>query len=253
MIPIRDDNPSGTTPVVNYLLIAANVAVWIWQWSLESAGVSWVVPAYGLVPARLLADPAGEAFTIFASMFMHGGMQHLAGNMLFLYIFGDNVEDALGHGRYLAFYLLAGLAAASAQIGIDPESTIPMVGASGAIGGVLGAYLVLYPRAPVLVINPVFPLWFLIGALLVFPAWLVVGEWFLWNVLRALGSLGAPASGGVAFFAHLGGFVLGLLLIRPATIGRARRGARTWDGWRPPPRLPARRYRGGPRRDPWVW
>ena len=252
MIPIRDDNPTRTTPVVNYLLIGANVAVWLWQWSLLRGGVSWTVPAYGLVPGRLVADPAGEAFTILTSMFMHGGWQHLLGNMLFLYIFGDNIEDALGHGRYLAFYLLAGLAAAGAQIGIDPHSTLPMVGASGAIAGVLGAYLVLFPRAPILVINPVLPLWFVFGAFLVFPAWLVVGEWFLWNVIRGVGSL-ARTGGGVAFFAHLGGFVLGVLLIRPATIGRSRRTAKSWQGWRPPRRLPAGQYRGGPRRDTWVW
>jgi len=257
MIPIRDDIPSRTTPYVTYLLMAANVSVWLVEWVLLRGGAGWVIPAYGLVPARLLADPFGEAFTLGTSMFMHGGWEHLLGNMLFLHIFGDNVEDALGRGRFLAFYFAAGLAAAAAQVAIGPTSMVPMVGASGAIAGVLGAYLVLYPRAPVIVINPVFPLWFVFGVFLVFPAWLVVGEWFVWNLLRGVASLGASGSGGVAFFAHIGGFVVGLLTIRPALVGRARRERqdRKWDGWRPPPqtRLRAGQYQGGPRRDPWVW
>jgi membrane associated rhomboid family serine protease len=256
MIPIRDDNPSRTTPVVNYLLMGANVLVWLFEWTLLQGGAGWVIPGYGLVPARFLADPPGELFTVFTSMFMHGGWEHLLGNMLFLYIFGDNVEDAIGHGRYLAFYLLGGVAAATAQIAIGPTSMVPMVGASGAIAAVLGAYLVLFPRAPVIVINPIFPLWFVFGALLVFPAWLVVGEWFVWNLLSGVSSLGAGSGGGVAFFAHLGGFVLGLLAIRPALIGRdALEPTRRWHGWRPPPhtRLRAGHYDGGPRRDPWVW
>lgn len=260
MIPIRDENPSRTTPVVTYALIAANVAAWLMEWTLLRSGAAWVIPAYGLVPARLMADPAGEAFTIVTSMFMHGGWAHLLGNMLFLHVFGDNVEDALGHFRFIAFYLAAGLAAAAAQIAIGPFSMVPMVGASGAIAGVLGAYLVLFPRAPVIVINPIFPLWFIFGVFLVFPAWLVVGEWFLWNLLRGIGSLGTveAATGGVAFFAHLGGFVLGLLAVRPALIGRKRREdkAQVWRNWRPPPeerRLRAGRYEGGPRRDPWLW
>jgi len=257
MIPIRDDNPSSTRPVVTYLLIAANVVVWLFEWSLLKAGQSWVVPGYGLVPARFMADPSGELFTVFTSMFMHGGWTHLLGNMLFLYIFGDNVEDALGHGRFVAFYLAGGLAAAAAQIAIGPTSMVPMVGASGAIAAVLGAYLVLFPRAPVMVVNPIPFLWLAYGPLLVFPAWLVVGEWFVWNLLSGVSSLASAGGGGVAFFAHLGGFVLGLLAIRPAQAGRAKRERelRRWDGWRPPPhpRLRAGDYEGGPRRDPWVW
>jgi membrane associated rhomboid family serine protease len=189
-----------------------------------------VVPGYGLVPTRLLNDPTGEAFTIFTSMFMHGGWAHLGGNMLFLYIFGDNVEDAVGHVRYILFYLASGLGAAGAQILVDPISTIPMVGASGAIAGVLGAYLVLYPRAPVTV--------FFGFLFLVFPAWLVVGEWFLWNLLLAFRSIGVERGGGVAFFAHIGGFIVGMVLIRPALAGRRRVKAERWHGWRPPPKRP---------------
>jgi len=254
MIPIRDDNPRRTWPVVNTALIVLNVAVWLVEWTLLRGGASSVILGFGLVPARFLSDPAGDAHTLLSSMFMHGGWEHLLGNLLFLYIFGDNVEDALGHGRYLAFYLASGLAAAAAQIGIDPTSVVPMVGASGAIAGVLGAYLVLYPRAPIVVLNPILPLWFLFGAVLVFPAWLVVGEWFLWNLTRGIASIGARSQGGVAFFAHLGGFVLGLLAVRPAMFGRAPRSVRRWHGFRPPSeRLRAGDYRGGPRRDPWVW
>jgi membrane associated rhomboid family serine protease len=194
-------------------------------------------------------DPPGEAFTIFTSMFMHGGWEHLGGNMLFLFIFGDNIEDALGHFRYLAFYLACGIAAAVAQVAIDPLSPIPMVGASGAIAGVLGAYLVLFPQAPILVINPVIPLWLVFGLFLEFPAWLVVGEWFVWNLVRGVASLGVEGVGGVAFFAHLGGFILGLLAIRPAMIGRVRRAAERWHGWRPPPGALGAR---GSHPDPWY-
>ena len=255
MIPIRDENPRRTAPVVNIALIALNVAVWLVEWLVLSRGSDAVISGYGLVPARLLADPGADAITVVTSMFLHGSWGHLLGNVLFLHVFGDNVEDALGHGRYLAFYLLAGLAAALAQIGIDPGSAIPMVGASGAIAGVLGAYLVLYPRAPIVVLNPVFPLWFVFGVLLSFPAWFVVGEWFVWNLLRGVASLSLPTSGGVAFFAHLGGFVLGLLAVRPFMTGRERRRAKPWHGFRASPgeRPRVEEDRGGPRRDPWAW
>jgi membrane associated rhomboid family serine protease len=158
--------------------------------------------------------------------------------MLFLYIFGDNVEDALGRWRYLAFYLVSGFAAAAAQMFVDPSSTIPMVGASGAIAGVLGGYMVLFPRAPITVLNPVFPLWFLLGPLLVFPAWLVVGEWFVMNFFMGTGSLGLSSQGGVAFFAHIGGFLAGLLLVKPMRQIPTSAARRAWEGWRPPPRPP---------------
>lgn len=250
MIPLRDRNPTRSTPYVNYSLIAVNVVVWLWEYALMHAGVSWVVPGYGMVPARLINDPAGEAFTIFTSMFMHGGWEHIAGNMLFLYIFGDNVEDAVGHGRYLAFYLFGGVVAASAQVLIDPTSHIPMIGASGAIAGVLGAYLVLYPRAPVTVLNPFFPLWFVFGLFWEFPAWLVVGEWFVWNLMSGVGSLNSLGSGGVAFFAHIGGFIAGLVLIRPFMIGRRKVDSPRWRGWRPPPHGGLPGGPGGVWRDP---
>jgi membrane associated rhomboid family serine protease len=244
MIPVSDLNPTRRFPFVNWVLIVANIAGWLYEYSLLVAGAAWLVPGYGLVPTRIAADPPGEAFTVVTSMFMHGGWTHLGGNMLFLYIFGDNVEDAVGHLRYILFYLASGLAAALAQILIDPTSPIPMVGASGAIAGVLGAYLVLYPRAPVTVINPIFPLWFVFGLFLVLPAWFVVGEWFVWNLLSGVSSIGLRDQqgisfrdqGGVAFFAHLGGFIAGLLLIRPVMRGRHKAATRAWEGWRPPPR-----------------
>lgn len=255
MIPIRDENPRRSTPYVNTALIIANVAAFLLELTMLQTEGAGVLFGYGLVPARILADPAGDSFTLLTSMFMHGGWAHLLGNMLFLFVFGDNVEDALGHGRYAAFYFASGLAAAAAQIGIDPGSVIPMVGASGAIAGVLGGYLVLFPRAPILVVNPILPLWLVFGPLLAFPAWLVVGEWFLWNLIRGVASLSFGSMGNVAIFAHLGGFVLGLLAVRPFMAGRARRQSRVWHGWRAPPtaRLRAGEYRGGPRRDPWVW
>jgi membrane associated rhomboid family serine protease len=243
MIPIGDNNPTRTVPFVNYALLAANVLVWLWQVGLMQSGAAWVVPGYGMVPSRLTGDPLGEGFTLVTSMFMHGSWAHIGGNMLFLYVFGDNVEDALGHVRYVLFYLLGGAAAAIAQLGTDPGSTIPMVGASGAIAGVLGAYLVLYPRAPVTVLFGFF--------FLVFPAWLVVGEWFLWNLIMGFGSLGgAQAGGGVAFFAHIGGFVAGLLGVRPFMLGRDKAPAHHWHGFRPPSRSGAPRIRSG-RWDRW--
>jgi membrane associated rhomboid family serine protease len=237
MIPLRDENPTRTIPWVNYLLIALNLLVWGWQYLAELSGVTWLAAAYGLVPRRILADPLGDAFTIVASMFMHGSFAHLGGNLLFLHIFGDNIEDKLGHRRYIVFYLLGGLFAALSQTLVDPNSSLPMVGASGAIASVLGGYLVLYPRAPITVLNPIFPLWFFLGPFFVFPAWLVVGEWFLWNLIPGVQSLSGESQGGVAFFAHIGGFLGGLVTVKPFCRGRQLpQTARVWDGWRPPPR-----------------
>src|SRR5690606_29506002 len=235
MLPLGDQNPTRRTPFVNYFLLFANVAAFVWQYLLISAGgEAWVIPGYGLVPTRFVADPTGEAFTILTSMFMHGGFGHLAGNMLYLYIFGDNVEDAMGHFRYLAFYLLCGIGAGLAQVAMGPDSTIPMVGASGAIAGTLGGYLVLYPRAPITLLNPVPLLWFFFGLFIVLPAWLVIGMWFIWTLLSGVGQLGMADAGGVAFFAHVGGFLAGMALVRRMVVRRIERGR--WSGWRPPPR-----------------
>ena len=225
MIPISDQNPTRTTPYVTYVLIALNVLAFLLERQLIGQhGESYVISGYGLVPTRISADPSGEAFTVFTSMFMHGGLGHLAGNLLFLWIFGDNVEDAVGHFRYIAFYSACGVCAALAQILTNIESPAPMVGASGAIAGVLGAYLVLYPRAPI----TVFVGFFLISL----PAWVVVGFWFLLQLSGGWAALGLDTSSGVAFFAHIGGFLAGVLGVRPAMIGRQRTQASRFSGFR---------------------
>lgn len=249
MIPLYDNNPTRRPAVVTVVLIAANVAVFLTQLVLQWGGAAWVIPGYGLVPARIAQDPVGEAFTVFTSMFMHGGWGHLGWNMLFLYVFGDNVEDALGHLRYLGFYLAGGIGAAACQFLVNPGSSIPMVGASGAIAAVLGGYVVLHPRAPVAVVNPILPLWLLMGPLIALPAWFVVGEWFLVNLIGGLGTLGR-SEGGVAFFAHIGGFVVGLLAIRPLRSGgRPPQAPGHWSGWQAPTR-PRRQQRVFWRDDP---
>lgn len=250
MVPLRDHIPTRRPPVVVYLLIVVNVIAFVWSRLLVSGGVdpSRFLFGWGLVPARLMADPAGEAITLFTSMFLHDptGYLHIGGNMLYLWIFGDNVEDALGRGRFFAFYLLSGLVAAVAQIAIDPRSVIPMVGASGAISGVLAAYAALYPRSPVTVLNPVPILWLLWGLFLELPAWLLILEYFVVNLVNAYMSLGRR-EGGVAFFAHLGGFFAGLLLIRLFMIGRTAAPYDRWHRFLPPGRRrETRRRREGP-------
>jgi len=259
MLPLRDRLPSRTVPWVNYALLAANVLAFVWMRMVIAGGYpsEQLVFDWGLVPLRLVRDPVGEAVTVLSSMFMHDPTSwlHIGGNMLFLWIFGDNVEDALGHARYLAFYLLCGVGAAAAQVLIDPSSRIPMVGASGAISGVLAAYATLYPRSPVLLLNPFLPLWFFVGVFFELPAWLVILEYFVVNLFNGIGSLGSQG-GGTAFFAHLGGFVLGLFAVRvfvAATRERRKNDELSWAGWRPPQRFPPRRP-GQPRtRDPWAW
>jgi membrane associated rhomboid family serine protease len=213
MLPVRDHLPTRSVPVVNYLLIALNVGVFGWEVSTMTGGTdTTALGPWTLRPADLVAHPLANAPSLFTHMFLHASLAHVAGNMLFLWIFGDNVEDALGHARYLVFYLACGLAAAFAQIAVSPHSTVPMLGASGAISGVLAAYGVLYPRSPITVVNPIPFMWLFWGLFVSFPAWLVILEFFaanLWNAFQS--SSGAP--GGVAFMAHVGGFVAGLLLL----------------------------------------
>jgi membrane associated rhomboid family serine protease len=222
VLPLHDDNPTSTRPLVTVGLIIACVLVYVWQHLLlTEAGAERAAYALGVIPAvltgRELAPPEiawVPAFaTIFTSMFMHAGFMHLGGNMLFLWIFGNNIEDAMGHGRFLGFYLLCGVAAVVAQVLPNPGSTIPMVGASGAISGVLGAYMLLFPRARVLL---GLPLGFVIVHLGRFPAVWVLAGWFVLQLV--MGSLSAPqipgrTEGGIAFGAHVGGFVAGLLLV----------------------------------------
>jgi membrane associated rhomboid family serine protease len=215
MIPLRDENPSGTPPIVTVAFIVLCVLVFLWQLSFGAEGGQRIVYALGVVPAVLLGQGqlppdlslVSPWMTIFTSMFMHGGWMHLIGNMLYLWIFGDNVEDAMGHGRFVAFYLLCGAAAVFAQALPEPSSTVPMVGASGAISGVLGAYLLLYPHARVLV---VIPFGFYLHPMRI-PAGLVLVLWFGLQLLSNL--MAQPGQGGVAFRAHIGGFIAGMILI----------------------------------------
>ncbi len=216
MFPISDDNPRRhVTPVVNYAIIGICVVVFLIQISLGSQGEERSILSLGMIPARLFGykDLSPDLIivpawaTIFTSMFMHGGFLHVGGNMLYLWIFGDNVEDSMGHFRYLVFYLVCGVAAALTQGLVDPSSEAPMIGASGAISGVLGAYILLHPRATIRVL--IFLGFFVTIAHI--PAWIVLGVWFGMQLLSATS---ASASGpGVAFFAHIGGFVSGLALI----------------------------------------
>ncbi len=215
MLPLRDHLPTRTVPFVNYAIIAANVVVFLMQLTGTlgpNAGEQWM-----LHPALVWQDPVGGVETIFTSMFMHGGLAHIGGNMLFLWIFGDNVEDAMGHVRYLVFYLVGGLCAAAAQIAAGPLSMVPMLGASGAISAVLAAYVFLYPRSPITVLNPVPILWLFWGLFLLLPAWIVIGLFFLVNLWSALTQ---SAQGGVAFMAHVGGFIGGAVLHRLFLLGR---------------------------------
>jgi membrane associated rhomboid family serine protease len=205
MIPLRDVIPSRTKPGVTITLIVVNIAIFLFQSSLSERGQETFVYAFGLVPAYFSFG------TVFTSMFVHGGVAHLVGNLLFLWIFGDNVEDRLGHLRFLTFYLLCGFLAALSQLFLDPDSTVPMVGASGAIAGVMGAYLVLYPHSRVLMLFP-FPVF-----LFELPAIVFLGGWFFLQFLNGIGQLPVfqqdQISGGVAFWAHVMGFVTGLVLV----------------------------------------
>jgi membrane associated rhomboid family serine protease len=225
VFPLKDDNPTSTTPVVTVALILVNALVFVYQVSLQLGGPEGAragqafIEEFGLVPCRLTGvcraaalDLPSPILTIFSSMFMHGGLFHIGGNMLYLWIFGNNVEDTLGHIRYLVFYFACGLAAALAQVAVGPDSQVPMVGASGAVSGVLGAYLLLFPHARVTTVI-IFGFFWRLARI---PAVFVLGFWIVLQVLNGLGSFGA--SGGVAFFAHIGGFVAGmglLFVLRP--------------------------------------
>jgi membrane associated rhomboid family serine protease len=211
MIPIRDQIPTRRVPVINYLLIAANILVFVLQW-LSGPEQEALVYNFALIPAQVTAGlDIGDVSDIFTSMFMHAGLLHLGGNMLYLWIFGDNVEDSMGAGKYLSFYLLGGVVASLAHILTNPGSQIPTVGASGAIAAVLGAYLVLYPQSRVLTI---IPLGFFMRMTLV-PASIVLGLWFILQLFSGVISLGGPDDvGGVAFWAHIGGFVAGVVLAK---------------------------------------
>ena len=248
MIPYRDENETVRTPVVTFVMIAINAAVWF---LVQGAGSGLPLLAsvcdYGLIPGELtlmaapgtstelakglacVVDPGRAPSHIFTSMFLHGGWMHLIGNMWFLWLFGNNVEDSMGRGRFIVFYLLCGIAAAAAQVIAQPDSAVPMVGASGAISGVMGAYIVLYPNVRVYTLIPLF----IIFTTVALPAWVMLGYWML---LQIFGGLSGQESG-VAFWAHIGGFVAGVVLVklfaRPEYIAEHR--ARHWRpqrvGW----------------------
>ncbi len=207
MIPIRDQIPTRGVPVVNYLLIAANILVFILQW-LAGPNQETLVYQFALIPAQVTAGvDAGDILDVFTSMFMHGGLLHLGGNMLYLWIFGDNIEDAMGSSKYLIFYLTGGVVASLTHVLTNPTSQLPTVGASGAIAAVLGAYLVLYPQSRVMTL---IPLGFIMRMTMV-PAVVVLGFWFVMQLLNGVLSLGGPDIGGIAFWAHIGGFVVGVV------------------------------------------
>jgi membrane associated rhomboid family serine protease len=216
MIPLRDIIPSRTRPYITVTIIVLNALAWFFEIGLPADVLPSFLRVYGVVPADF------HASTLVTSMFLHGSWMHVIGNMWYLWIFGDNVEDRLGHGRFIFFYLLCGIAAALGQVGVDPQSTLPTIGASGAIAGVMGAYFVLYPRSRVLTLVPLIIFWDIIEM----PAIFLLGFWFLLQLFSA-GAIATTANtGGVAFAAHVVGFVVGVI-----AVFILRRPQRTPDWW----------------------
>ena len=218
MIPVRDDQPRFSTPNVTYFLIGLNSVIFLFESALTPDCFKTLLYQFGMIPANITGYLYGDGrlgliavlLPALTSMFLHGSWMHVIGNMWFLWIFGDNIEDHLGHFKYLVFYVISGLGAAFAQLILNPYSRVPTVGASGAIAGVLGAYFVLYPRARVLIWFPIFFFFYL-------PAWVMLGYWFLMQFVSGAASSIAyynDTHGGVAFWAHVGGFVAGIVLIK---------------------------------------
>jgi membrane associated rhomboid family serine protease len=215
MFPLRDTIPSRRAPVMLWLLVVANALVFFLELSLPQAGLERAIHRYGIVPVNLRLEP-GEFLahplsygTLLSSMFLHGGVLHVVGNLWMLLIFGDNVEDRMGRGRFLVFYLLCGVLAGAAHVGFNADSGVPTIGASGAIAGVMGAYFVLFPRARVITVVPVlfYPLF------VELPAFVFLGLWFAAQLLEGTLSLVGPEqAGGIAFLAHVGGFAAGIVL-----------------------------------------
>ena len=204
MIPLRDVIPSRTTPVVTVAIIALNAVAWLYELSLPERSLHALLGAYGVVPA------AFQPMTLFTSMFLHGSWSHVIGNMWYLWIFGDNVEDRMGHGRFVVFYLICGIGAALGHIAVESSSRLPTIGASGAIAGVMGAYFVLYPHSRVLTLIPLIIVWEVVEI----PAIFLLGFWFVMQLFSAGAiavSAGTAGSGGIAFVAHIAGFVLGMV------------------------------------------
>jgi membrane associated rhomboid family serine protease len=231
VIPLRDSTPSGSVPYVTISIIVLNSVVWLYEVSLGPA-VSDFILQYGLIPVRFLhpyrfhtGAVEGALTPLFSSIFMHGGWMHIIGNMWFLWIFGDNIEDRLGHARFAFFYLLCGVGAALIQVIFHPASKIPMVGASGAISGVLGAYLVSYPTARIYTLF----IFFFIVRFVEIPAFVYLLLWFLFQLISGAAELGAGREiGGVAYWAHMGGFIVGIFLLWIMPTNPARR-TPTWE------------------------
>ena len=216
MIPLKNLSPRLTFPAMTMLLIIANMLVFIYQVSLPDRAAEAFITLYGMVPARVSLALAGQhhvtfeqaLIPLFTSMFLHGGWLHILGNMWFLWIFGGQVEDRLGHFTYLVFYLICGLGSGVAQLAFSWGSKIPAIGASGAIAGVLGAYIVFFPSSRILTLVPLFIIWFTVQI----PALVFIGLWFLIQFLSGISSVSAASMGGVAWWAHVGGFLLGVLI-----------------------------------------
>lgn len=228
MIPIRDHNPSRRFPFVTYGLIAVNIVIFLSHQGLSERELAIFYNTWGMIPREVVHGQ--DMHTLFTSMFLHGGWMHLLGNMLYLWIFGDNMEDTFGHGKFLGFYLLAGLLASAAQILWNTASPIPNIGASGAIAGVLGGYLLLFPRARV----DIFIFFVIIIRIIPIPAWIVLGVWLGLQVFNGITVV--STGGGVAYWAHAGGFIAGAILTIPAWLRRG--GIRFWtrtDGHPPHP------------------
>ncbi len=230
MIPLKDTTPRRSFPFITAILIAVNFAVFFHQISLSPGAGDAFVRVYGLVPKRIDLALAGGHYSLarafvplFTCMFLHGGWLHIIGNMWFLWIFGGNVEDRMGSAPYLLFYILCGLGSGISQVAFSWGSAIPSIGASGAISGVLGAYIVFFPGSRILSLVPLLVIWFLWRV----PAWIFIGLWFLIQFLSGLGSLATASSGGVAWWAHVGGFILGALLAKPFA-SSPRRAASAW-------------------------
>ncbi len=218
MIPLRDKNPTKRFPYMNICIIVINVAVFAYEVSQGSA-LEEFIHRFSVIPADVVSSLQRHAFFetsfrgIFTSMFLHAGWLHLGGNMLYLWVFGDNIEDKLGHARYVFFYLICGVVSSALYVYVDPHSTVPTIGASGAISGVLGAYILLFPKARILTVIPIF----IFLQFVELPALIVLGLWFVLQFFSGLASLGyqTAEAGGIAWWAHIGGFVAGLILIFP--------------------------------------
>jgi membrane associated rhomboid family serine protease len=217
MIPLKDMTPRQSFPLMTLILIGINVAVFIHQITLPGPAGDLFIKTYGLVPAKISLALAGHRYTLgqallplFTCMFLHGGFLHILGNMWFLWIFGANVEDRMGPLPYLLFYLLTGLGSGIAEVAFSWGSNVPSIGASGAISGVLGAYIVLFPKSRILTLVPLLIIWFLWKV----PAFVFIGLWFIMQFLSGVASLQSMENGGVAWWAHVGGFLLGMLLVR---------------------------------------